>query len=139
MQSNDPLNGKVNPLAPFRVEEGYFDGLAETTEHKLHETERRRELYIPRAIAASFLLLLTLGTVLLFWPNSSPPAHKELLVADIQTDTELWMHSEWLQDETNGLQADSVKLEDFLYQQLFAGVELKELMEFYFEQEENEF
>lgn len=110
----------------------YFETLPGKLSNRLQNerpAQKMRLFTLPNGIAAAFLVLLTLGTLLLFWLPSPQQEQQEVKQLDSQLDSSLQAHhSEAL---TASMPSDQ--------NQLLDAISYEEILNYMIEKEEFEF
>ena len=112
--------------------EDYFKTLPGKLSHRLqneHPAQKMRLLMLPNVIAAAFLVLLTIGTLLLFWLPAPQQEQKEVKQLASQLDT--FRHNHQGEAFTAGTPLDQ--------EQLLDAISYEEILNYMIEKEEFEF
>lgn len=139
MQTIDPNDFNINKETPFRVPDGYFRKLPVQTALKAERAERARDVFMSRAIAASFILLLAIGASMLMINHRSDHGHELAGIGNEVLAEELGLTVLNFSSNPNDLTAAAINWEWLINESFLAGSDANEIAEYLYEQDEFEF
>lgn len=139
MQTIDSNEFNINKETPFHVPDGYFRNLPVQTALKAERAERSRDVFMSRAIAASFFILLAVGASMLMINNSSDHSHELTAIENEVLANELELSDLNFSSIPNDLTVAAINWELFINESFIEGSDATEIAEYLFEQDEFEF
>lgn len=139
MQTIDSNEFNINKETPFHVPDGYFRSLPVQTALKAERAERSRDVFMSRAIAASFLILLAVGAFMLMINNSSDHSHELTAIGNEVLANELELSDLNFSSIPNDPTVATINWELLISESFIEGSDATEIAEYLFEQDEFEF
>ncbi len=139
MQTIDSNEFNINKETPFHVPDGYFRSLPVQTALKAERAERSRDVFMSRAIAASFLILLAVGAFMLMINNSPDHSHELTAIGNEVLANELELSDLNFSSIPNDATVATINWELLISESFIEGSDATEIAEYLFEQDEFEF
>lgn len=139
MQTTDPFDFRFDKTRPFSVPEAYFEQLPQQTEQLAAARGADRANIFMRAIAASFVVLLVSGVMLLWLRSQSDTSVTQSETMTLNAVVEL-LHIDAADFTTEAdVSIALIEWEQLFDTQLHSDVDAHEIIEYLFEQEELDF